>query len=64
MNLLKEQGSRQVVWLSNDLFALTETVRVQLGLSKSGFYRYCILRTLDSMDVLSAKAKRSFLEGT
>ncbi|MGO9644793.1 MAG: hypothetical protein ACLPY5_08615 [Candidatus Bathyarchaeia archaeon] len=63
MKVVTEQGSRQVVWLSNDLVQITETVRAQLGLSKSGFYRYCILRTLDSMDVLSTKAKQSFLEG-
>jgi hypothetical protein len=59
MHMMKEHGSRQLVWLSNDLFELTETVRVQLGLSKSGFYRYCILRTLDSMSILSEKARQS-----
>ncbi|MGO9643682.1 MAG: hypothetical protein ACLPY5_02925 [Candidatus Bathyarchaeia archaeon] len=62
MHPLKERGSRQVVWLSNDLFVLTETVRAQLGLSKSGFYRYCILKTLDSMNILSTKAKQSLSE--
>ena len=62
MSMLKEHGSRQVVWLSHDLFELTETVREQLGLSKSGFYRYCILKTLDSMSILSTKAKQSLSE--
>jgi hypothetical protein len=60
---MKEPGSRQLVWLSNDLFELTEIVRGKLGLSRSGFYRYCILKTLDSMSVLSTKAKQSMSEG-
>jgi hypothetical protein len=56
---MKEPGSGQLVWLSNDLFELTEIVRAKLGLSRSGFYRYCILKTLDSMNVLSTRAKQS-----
>jgi len=61
--MMKEPGSRQLVWLSKDLFEITEIVRAKLGLSRSGFYRYCILKTLDSMDVLSTKAKASISEG-
>ena len=46
----------ELVYLKKDL---VEEVRKELGLSLSGFYRYCILRTLDSMSVLSTKVKEA-----
>jgi len=53
------KGRTELVYLSEDLFLLVEGIRKNLGMSRSGFYRYCILRTLDSMDVLSTRAKQA-----
>jgi ACT domain-containing protein len=56
--MINMSGKTHLVYLTEDLFDIAETVRKQLGLSRSGFYRYCVLKTLDSMSVLSAKAKQ------
>ena len=58
---LKETGKRQLVWLPNDLFELTELVRKKWGLSRSGFYRYAITQLLQELSVLSAKAKEGMI---
>ena len=54
---LEETGKRQLVWLPNDLFELTEVVRKKFGMSRSGFYRYAITQLLQDLSVLSTKAK-------
>ncbi|MFC1506396.1 hypothetical protein ACFLQ6_04925 [Thermoproteota archaeon] len=56
------KSNTELVCLNPDLFQITENIRKNLGMSRSGFYRYCILRTLDSMSVLSARAKQSMKE--
>ena len=56
-------GRSEMVYLKKDLFDTAEAVRKELGLSRSGFYRYCILRTLDSISVLSTKVKKNLREG-
>ena len=53
----KNCGKRGLVYLKTYLFETAELVRKKLGLSRSGFYRYCVIRTLDSMSVLSKKVK-------
>lgn len=58
----KNYGKTELVYLKRDLFEMAEAVRKELGLSRSGFYRYCILRTLDSMSVLSTKLKEKLSE--
>jgi len=40
-----------------DQFQMVEEVRKKLGFSRSGFLRYCILRTLEDLDILSNKVK-------
>ena len=53
----QETGTRQLVWLPNNLFVLTEIVRRKIGMSRSGFYRYAITQLLQDLSVLSARAK-------
>lgn len=53
----QNKGKNELVYLKQDLFEISERVRKELGLTRSGFYRYCILRTLDSMSILSTKLK-------
>ena len=53
------KGRTELVYLSENLFLLAERIRQDLGMSRSGFYRYCVLKTLDSMNVLSTRAKQS-----
>ena len=60
----KKMSKTELVCLSQDLFILAEKVRKNLGISRSGFYRYCIMKTLDSMSVLSARAKESTSGGS
>lgn len=56
---LKENGMRRQFWVSPDLDSIIEDVRVELGMSKSSFYRYAIIRLLQDMSVLSTKAKQN-----
>ena len=54
---MEEKGERRTFWLRNDLDVLVEETRKKLGMSKSGFYRYAVIRLLEEMSVLSTKAK-------
>jgi len=53
----EEQGVRQMIWLPSDLYEITERVRSRMGYSKSGFYRYCVQRLLEELNVMSTIAK-------
>ena len=52
-------GRQEGVWLPTTLYNISEEVRVKLGLNKSAFYRYAIMRLLEEMNVLSTKAKEA-----
>ena len=52
---------RRVVWLSGEIDGVIEDAREKLGMSRSGFIRYSVLRLLQEMSLLSKKAKS---EGT
>lgn len=52
-----EKGVRRTFWVPADLDILIEDVRRKLGMTKSTFYRYAVLRLLEEMSVLSTKAK-------
>ena len=54
---MEEKGERRTFWMQNDLDQLVEEVRKKLGMSKSSFYRYAVVRLLEQMSVLSTKAK-------
>jgi len=43
-----EKGIRRTVWLPTSLDAKAEEVRKELGLGRSGFYRYAITRMIES----------------
>ena len=55
--IVNVSGKSELVYLSQEQFKIAEQVRLKLGFSRSGFYRYCIMRVLEEMSVLSAKAK-------
>lgn len=55
----QENGVRRLVWLPTELDNTTEEVRQRLGMSKSAFYRYAIIRLLQEMSILSTKAKEA-----
>jgi hypothetical protein len=56
-----EPGRTEMVYLSRGQFEMAERVRKQLGFSKSAFYRYCIIRFLEQMSVLSTKTKEELV---
>jgi hypothetical protein len=41
-----EKGIRRTVWLSTELDAKADRARKELGLGRSGFYRYCIVEII------------------
>lgn len=52
---------RRVVWLSGEIDGVIEDAREKLGMTRSGFIRYSVIRFLQEMSLLSKKAKT---EGT
>lgn len=50
-------GRTEMIYLTERQYELAERVRKNLGFSKSGFYRYCVLHVLEEMSILSAEAK-------
>lgn len=54
-----EKGERRTFWIPTDLDSIIEEVRAKLGMSKSAFYRYAVVRLLEEMSVLSTKAKEA-----
>jgi len=51
-------GRTELVYLSEELFQLVETVRKKLGMSRSAFYRHCIMTYLESKSLLSTHLKQ------
>ena len=43
---MTEKGKRRVIWMPNELDSKAEAIRKQLGLSKSGFYRFAIVEQI------------------
>jgi len=44
-----ESGTRRSFWLPKNLDAKVEEARQILGLGKSGFYRYAVVKLLESL---------------
>lgn len=42
------------VYLKEKLYLISERARKDLGLSKSAFYRFCVMRTLQELGYLNA----------
>jgi hypothetical protein len=58
---LTEKGVvKRTVVFGADLDETVEKVRTGLGMSRSGFIRYCVLRFLEQTNVLTAKAHEKF----
>jgi metal-responsive CopG/Arc/MetJ family transcriptional regulator len=45
----KESGIRRTVWLPKELDEKVEVLRKELGLGRSGFYRFAIVELLKEM---------------
>ena len=60
--MVERKGRTELVYLSEDLFEIVEKVRKEIGLSSSGFFRYCIVKVLNDMNVLSTKAKNGLFK--
>lgn len=44
-----ETGIRRTFWLQKDLDAKVEQARKKLGLGRSGFYRYAVVKLMESL---------------
>lgn len=44
-----EAGMRRTFWLPNKLDAKVEKARESLGLGRSGFYRYAVVKLLEAL---------------
>ena len=56
IKLKEEAGVRRTVWLPKELDEKVEEIRKNLGLGRSGFYRFAILELLKDM-ILKTKNK-------
>jgi len=50
-----ESGQRRVVWLPKPIDKKAEEAKEDLGMSRSGFLRYCITRFLEKRSFLDAE---------
>ncbi|OGD52607.1 hypothetical protein A3K80_03880 [Candidatus Bathyarchaeota archaeon RBG_13_38_9] len=51
-------GRTELVYLPDEIFKLVEKVREKFGMSRSGFYRHCIMTYLESKSLLSTFVKQ------
>jgi len=51
----KRRKRQQTLYLGQELLDICDTTRKSLGLSRSEFFRYCVLKTLDSLGILPIK---------
>lgn len=54
-------GRTELVYLPDEIFKLVEKVREKFGMSRSGFYRHCIMTYLESKNLLSTHLKQDRL---
>lgn len=59
----RENGVRRVVWLSAEIDGVMENARERLGMTRSGFIRYSVLRLLEDLSLLSKRAKTEGIGG-
>jgi len=55
----KESGIRRTVWLPKDLDEKAEALRKQLGLGRSGFYRFAIVELLKNMIISQPQTQQT-----
>ena len=52
-------GRVELVYLPDEIFKLVEKVREKFGMSRSGFYRHCIMTYLESKSLLPNFARKN-----
>lgn len=57
-----EKGKRRTIWLSHELDDKAEDIRKKLGLSHSGFYRFCVLEIVKQFGISEEIAKDDCLK--
>jgi len=54
-----DKGRLRVIYLPKGIDSMIEKTRYKLGMNRSRFIQYCILRTLQELNVVSEKAHES-----
>ena len=52
---MKNEGKLRGIYIPSVLDEVTEETRKKLGMNRSRFIQYCIMRTLQELSVISAK---------
>ena len=55
--VVKPMGVVRTFWVPAEMDSIIEETRRSLGMSKSSFYRYAIMRFLQEINVLSSRAR-------
>jgi hypothetical protein len=56
---LEKAGIRRTVWLPKELDEKAEALRKQLGLGRSGFYRFAIVELLKNMIISQPQTQQT-----
>lgn len=57
---MKTEKAQEVgVWLSHDVLKIIDEARGELGLTRSEFIRYAIMKLLEGLSLVSTRVKRS-----
>jgi len=51
---MEEKGKPTAIYLPNGLNQMIEATRHKLGMSRSRFIQYCVMKTLQELNVVSA----------
>jgi hypothetical protein len=52
---LEMRGRSDLVYLPHEIFQIAESARDRLGMNRTAFYRYCIVKVLDEMGLLKER---------
>lgn len=50
---MEDKGKPTAIYLPNGLNQMVEATRVKLGMNRSRFIQYCIMKTLQELNVIS-----------
>jgi hypothetical protein len=56
---LEKAGIRRTVWLPKDLDEKAEALRKQLGLGRSGFYRFAVVELIKNMIISQPQTQQT-----
>ena len=51
--VIVENGERRTVWMPSKLDSLIEETRTRLGMNRSAFYKYAVIKLLQELSILS-----------